>query len=164
IVSVSIDDAPASGTPVMRVECGGDESPAAAPPRDGGVAPLLRLAVVKGQCDRGEYTFDGGGITIGRGTEPADAFGRVRRNDIAFADLRDSVSETVARAHARIEFDAAVCAYLLFNESATNPTFLLRHGRSLRVPARDPRGVRLQPGDELQLGRAVLKVTVAEVE
>ena len=156
--SVAVSDG-TDGAPVLRVECSGDgdarphASPAAEPPQ-------LRLAIVKGQCDRGEYAFTGGRVTIGRGADPADALGRVRRNGIAFLDMRDGVTETVARAHARIEFDAALGAYMVFNESGSNPTDIVRGGRSLRVSPRDPRGVRLQSGDELQLGRAVLRISI----
>ena len=126
----------------------------------GRVVPQLHLQISRGQCDNAEYTFGGGAVSIGRGPEPADALGRVRRNDVAFTDVRDGVSETVARAHARIEFDPSAGAYLLFNESGTNPTFLLRGGRSLRVAPRDRRGVKLASGDALQLGRALVAVSI----
>jgi hypothetical protein len=123
--------------------------------------PELHIRVARGQGDRGDYFFKGGVVSIGRGAEPSDAFGRVRRNDVAFADVRDGVSETVARAHARVEFDPDLRAYLLFNESSSNPTFQLRGGRSLRVTPRDRRGTRLESGDQVQLGLAVVAVTVS---
>ena len=159
-ITVSVSDAADGDAPRLRIECSTD---GAAAPQPGSASgpPELRLVVARGQCDRNEYAFTGGVVPIGRGAEPADAFGRVRRNDVAFLDLRDGVSETVARAHARVEFDAALGAYVLFNESSSNPTFVLRGGRSLRVSPRDPRGVRVQSGDELQIGRAVLRVSVS---
>jgi hypothetical protein len=163
VASVAVTDAPDRDTPVMWIECRNDGD-AAAYRRAPAAPPELRFIVVKGQCDRGEYTFTGGVIPIGRGAEPADAFGRVRRNDVAFLDVRDGVTETVARAHARVEFDPALRAYVLFNETSSNPTFLLRGGRSLRVNPRDPRGVRVQSGDELQIGRAVLKLSVLKTD
>jgi hypothetical protein len=155
--AVSVTDGLGGVDPVLRVECRSDvmAEPSASP-----TAPALQIRVVKGQCDRVDYEFTGGAVAIGRGAEPADAFGRVRRNEIAFVDVRDGISETVARAHARIEFDPAVRAYLLFNESGSNPTFLLRGGRSLRVTPRDRRGVRLESGDHVQLGLAIVAVTV----
>ena len=116
--------------------------------------------MLKGQCDRADYTFQGGVVSIGRGEEPSDALGRVRRNHVVFLDVRDGITETVGRAHARLELDPAAGAYLLFNESGSNPTFLLRGGRSLRVTPRDRRGVRVESGDEVQLGRAVIKLAV----
>jgi hypothetical protein len=161
--SVSVTDATNGARPALWVEGRNDQD---ADPRTQVAAalPELRVIVVKGQCDRPDYQFRGGAIAIGRGTEPADAFGRVRRNDVAFLDGRDGVTETVGRAHARIEFDPALRAYLLFNESSSNPTFLLRGGRSMRVTPRDRRGVRVQSGDEVQLGRAMIRVAVAETD
>lgn len=160
-VSVSITDAANGEQPVLRIEYGSDGAASRVSTARG--LPELRVAVVKGQADRADYAFTGRAVSIGRGAEPADAFGRMRRNDVAFLDARDGATETVARAHARVEFDPALGAYLLFNESSSNPTFLLRGGRSMRVTPRDRRGVRVESGDEVQLGRAVLKLTIAPV-
>jgi hypothetical protein len=157
--SVTVIDGPNGDGPILQVECGNTDSAAARIARR---IPELRLHVAKGQCDLADYTFTGGSVSIGRGAEPADALGRIRRNDVAFGDGRDGVTETVARAHARIEFDPALRAYLLFNESTTNPTFLLRDGRSLRIAARDRRGVRVVSGDAVQLGRAVVSLAIAD--
>jgi len=158
---VAVDEPGPPGRAMLWVECGsdGDDPSRTAVDQE---LPQIRVAVVKGQCQQAEYTFQEGGIAIGRGAEPADAFGRVRRNHVAFLEVRDGVSETVARAHARLEFDPASRSYHLFNESGTNPTFVLRNGRSLPVAPRDPRGVRVQSGDEVQLGRAVLKLAIAD--
>lgn len=158
--SVSVSDSADAGGPVLRVDCSNDSdaSGAGAAPS----VPELRLRVTKGESDRTDYTFTGGAVSIGRGALPADALGRVRRNDVAFGDARDGVTETVARAHARLEFDPVGRGYVLFNESSTNPTFLLRGGRSLGVAARDRRGVRVVSGDEIQLGRAIVSVTIAD--
>lgn len=154
--SVIVSGPSGDADPVLRVECASDTETPAVP-----LTPDLYLRVVKGQGDRSDYFFTGGVVAIGRGAEPADAFGRVRRNDVAFADVRDGLSETVARAHARIEFDPGLRAYLLFNESSTNPTFLLRRGRTLRVTPRDRRGTRLESGDQVQLGLAVISVSLS---
>jgi hypothetical protein len=159
-LAIGVAVRPEGGGPVLRIDCSNDPGPVTA--RVDRRTPELQLRIVKGQCDRPEYAFSGGVVSLGRGAEPADAFGRVRRNDVAFGDVRDGVTETVARAHARIEFDAATRAYMLLNESSTNPTFLLRGGRTLRVAPRDRRGVRLATGDALQLGRAVVEVAVAD--
>jgi hypothetical protein len=161
-LSVVVTDRTDAGAAILRVECSDEPGPL-----DHGrtaAIPELRVHVAKGHCDGADYTFTGGVVAIGRGSEPSDALGRVRRNDVAFGDGRDGVTETVARAHARIEFDPALRAYVLFNESSTNPTFLLRGGRTLRVTPRDRRGVRLASGDNLQLGRAILAITIAERE
>jgi hypothetical protein len=144
--------------PLFRVDCFND-APATADPTDH-ACPVLRVVVVKGSAAAPEYTFAGPVVAIGRTEEPIDALGRVRRNHIAFLETRDGVTETVGRAHARLQFDVDTGAYHLFNEASSNPTFILRDGRSLRVPPRDPRGLRVQSGDEVQLGRAVIRLTV----
>jgi hypothetical protein len=153
--SLTVSDGTNGHGPVLRVDCSSDAD-------DAPGTPELRLRIMKGQSDQADYSFTGGVVSIGRGALPADGLGRVRRNDVAFGDARDGVTETVARAHARVEFDPVARGYLLFNESSTNPTFLLRGGRSLPVPPRDPRGVRVVSGDEIQLGRAIIGVTIAD--
>jgi hypothetical protein len=147
--------------PVLWIECS-NTADAALPLAVTDELPALRLSVVAGQCEQPEYTFQQRAIAIGRGATPTDTSGRMRHNQIAFLEVRDGTTETVARAHARLEFDDDLHAYVLFNESSTNPTFIRRDGRNLRIAARDPRGVRVQAGDELQLGRALLKIAAAD--
>jgi hypothetical protein len=156
---VAFAESAPKGRGVMWVECSGDGDSSSRPAVEGEL-PRFLVSVVKGQCEQAEYTFQDGGIAIGRGAELTDTTGRVRRNDVVFLDVRDGASETVARAHARLAFDPASRAFHLFNESGSNPTFVRRAGRSLPVAPRDPRGMRVQSGDEIQLGRAVLKITL----
>ncbi len=169
--SASTNGNPSSNPgPVLWLECSSTENARSrtslpkTTASDSNEPARLRVTVVTGQCERPEYAFEGeaaeGVIAIGRGTDPADSYGRMRHNHIAFVESRDGATETVARAHARLEFDPTSRTYLLFNESTSNPTFIRRGGRSLRIPPRDPRGVRIQSGDELQLGRAVLKLSL----
>jgi hypothetical protein len=147
------------GAPILAVECLNDVQAAVERSADAAF-PVLRVTVVKGECAEKEYIFAEAVIAIGRTAEPVDAIGRVRRNHVAFLETRDGVTETVGRAHARLQFDADTGAYHLFNEASSNPTFVLRAGRSIRVPPRDPRGLRIQSGDEVQLGRAVIRLTI----
>lgn len=146
-------------TRVLTIECSGDSDvqPAPAPP-DG--YPRLVITVVKGRCGESEYAFEEPSVAIGRTDDPTDAFGQVRHNHVAFLEERDGVNETVGRAHARIQYDRSSGHYYVFNEGSSNPTSILRRGHTIRVAPRDPRGVRLQSGDQLQLGRAVLRVSV----
>jgi hypothetical protein len=160
VTSVSVTERASEAEPILRVECV-DDADVRTTPGDHAAVPELHVRIARGQGDRGDYFFKGGVVSIGRGAEPSDALGRVRRNDVAFVDVRDGVSETVARAHARVEFDPDLRAYLLFNESSSNPTFVLRGGRSLRVTPRDRRGTRLESGDQVQLGLAVIALTVS---
>lgn len=148
----------------VRVECVDDTEMAAAPPSGPSQRPPLRITVVKGRCAEPEYVFDEPVIAIGRTTEPTDALGLVRHNHVAFLEERDGVNETVGRAHARLQFDPASGHYVLFNESSSNPTSIVRGGRMIRVAPRDPRGVRVQSGDEVRLGRAVLRLAMLKAE
>jgi hypothetical protein len=122
--------------------------------------PSITITVMKGQCSESEYVFEEPVIAIGRTADPTDAFGQVRVNHVAFLEVRDGINETVGRAHARLQFDSASGHYHLFNEGSSNPTSILRNGRTTRVAPRDPRGVRVQSGDQVQLGRAILRLTI----
>jgi hypothetical protein len=155
--SAAYEEATDTAQPVLWIECS-NTADAVAPLAATDELPTLRLLVIAGQCEQPDYTFQQRAIAIGRGATPTDTSGRMRHNQIAFLEVRDGTTETVARAHARLEFDDELRAYVLFNESSTNPTFIRRDGRNLRVAPRDPRGVRVQPGDELQLGRALLRI------
>ena len=144
--------------PLLSVECSHEAGAVEEAPRPRHTA--LSVAVVKGQCEQAEYVFTEPVVAIGRTADPVDALGNIRRNHVAFADIRDGVNETVARAHARLQLDSETGAYHLFNETQSNPTIVIRGGRSIRVMPRDPRGLRVQSGDEVQLGRAVLRLKV----
>lgn len=160
--SVVLDEHVAEEAPTsVRVELfGGDALQAPRPTEVPANRPSIRLAVVKGRCGETEYVFDEPVIAIGRTAEPTDALGQVRYNHVAFLEERDGVNETVGRAHARLQFDPASGSYVLHNESSSNPTSIIRGGRSIRVAPRDPRGVRVLSGDQIQLGRAVLRVSL----
>ena len=122
--------------------------------------PTLRVVVLKGAAAEPEFTFEESTVSIGRSADPTDGFGRVRRNRIAFLDTVDGVTETVGRAHARLRFDAATGDYRLFDDGSSNGTSILRDGEVLVVHRRDPRGVRVRSGDEIQIGRALLRLTI----
>jgi hypothetical protein len=117
----------------------------------------VMLTVVKGAAAAESYRFCQPAIAIGRTAEPVDGLGRVRRNDVVFLDAVDGITETVGRAHARLQFDASGRHYRLYNDGSSNPTFIVRNGSMLPVAPRDPRGVRVDSGDDIQLGRAVLR-------
>lgn len=156
-IELRVVTATAEPQPMLSVECSThEEVPVPVVSRG---HRTLHVAIVKGQCERTEYSFVEPLVGIGRTADPVDAHGNVRCNHVAFSDTRDGITETVARAHARIERDPTTGDYHLFNESGSNPTTILRGGRAMRVPSRDPRGLRLQSGDDVQLGRAVIRVT-----
>jgi len=124
------------------------------------VRPLLRLAIVKGKAVRDDYDFTADRIFLGRLEEVLDAGGRVkRRNDVAFLE-EGEIEQTVSREHARIAWEPESNAFWLRDEGSASGTLLFRSGRSIEVSRHDRRGVRLENGDEIYLGRAALKVEI----
>lgn len=149
----------AAGAPIVSVECFTDPENTAPTETPSG-CPGVTITILKGRCERARYTCNDRVILIGRTVELVDAQGRIRRNHVAFVEEPDGVSETVARAHARLSFEGGV--YRLFNESRSNPTYVVRAGRSHQVVPHDPQGLRVQSGDEIHLGRAVMKITYVQ--
>jgi len=96
---------------------------------------------------------------IGREVDVYSNRGLHRRNDLAF--LEDTtVNRTVSREHAHIRHDRATGEYRLFNDrwyprGAECGTWIVRDGISHEVH-RDSRGTRLEHGDEIHFGRAVV--------
>jgi hypothetical protein len=122
--------------------------------------PILELTVLKGTATRKVYSFPAGRVHVGRMEEIVDDEGRVRRrNDVAFQEDGD-INQTVSREHARILYDEASGELRLRAESGASSTRIFREGRSIDVSGRDPRGVKIQSGDEIYFGRASVKVTI----
>ncbi len=133
-------------------------NPASTAP-EGSPSVSLQIAIVKGAATEQSYCLTDSVVAIGRTSEANDQLGRVRRNHVAFLDAADGVTETVGRAHARLERDRDG-RYRIFDEGSSNGTCIIRRGTVIPVPRRDPRGVRIESGDEIQLGRAVIRVAV----
>lgn len=131
--------------------------PAAAAP-----TPSVQIVVVKGAASSRSYTFTEPVISIGRTADPTDERGQVRRNRVAFLDRVDGITETVGRAHARLRFDPKSGDYHVLDEGSSNGTAVIRCGSAIPVPARDPRGVRIRSGDEVQVGRAVIRIVLPD--
>jgi FHA domain len=130
--------------------------PAAAAP-SAGAPPRLKMTVVAGAADQRVYAFAGGRIDIGRQTEVFDGRQRlVRRNQVAFAEDNE-LNGTVSRRHAHIVYAAG--EYRLCDDRSSHGTAIVRNGRTIPVPS-GLRGTRLQPGDEILLGRARLRVAI----
>jgi len=124
--------------------------------------PTLELTVLKGTATQKVYDLDGPRVLLGRLQEVVDSDGRVRRrNDVAFLEVGE-VNSTVSREHARISWDAEAGGYWLRAEQNASGTRIYREGRTIDVSSHDRRGVRIQPGDEIYLGRACVKVGMRE--
>jgi len=146
---------PARGTPWLKV---------AAASRDRTAAPGRgRLVVREGGANVEVLRLDKARVNIGRGVDVYRWEGIFRRNDLAFQE-DNPVSRSVSREHAHIVFDRDAAEYRLFNDrwyhhDAARPgecgTWIVRDGMSLEVH-RNSRGTRLEPGDEIHFGRAVV--------
>ena len=148
---------PAPALPTLASNVGTVAMPSPSLPED---RPTLELTVLKGTATRKVYSFPAGRVHVGRMEEIVDEEGRVRRrNDVAFQEDGD-INQTVSREHARILYDEASGELRLRAESGASSTRIFREGRSIDVSGRDPRGVKIQTGDEIYFGRASVKVSI----
>lgn len=151
---------PAAWDPAQRLAIDFPAHPRTAPgaPSAATPPPALKVTVTAGTATRATYTFTERVIRIGRAETPVDSLGRVRRNDIAFLESDDARNRTVTRGHAEIRYERQRREYRLFDEGSANGTRVLRGGEPIEVPPRDPVGVALLPGDELQFGTAAVRI------
>ena len=127
-----------------------------------GNEPLrLDLTVITGVAEAASYVFTTFPVALGRGGEVRDGHQQlIRTNHVAFSD-GDDVTSTVSRRHAHIEHDATSDSLRVVDDGSAQGTTVVRRGRGHLVP-RGTRGVRLQSGDEIVLGRVRLSVTIGE--
>jgi FHA domain-containing protein len=162
-VEIAFDDEPRPDLGERRfyvdyAETEPQPTPTAATATAGQARPTLELTVLKGDATQRVYELDETRIFLGRLEEVVDADGRVRRrNQVAFREEGD-VNSTISREHARITWDDAAGGYWLRAEQNASGTRIYRGGKTIDVSAHDRRGVRLQAGDEIYLGRACVKV------
>jgi hypothetical protein len=121
-----------------------------------------RLLVRDGTANVSELALEKARVNIGRVVDVYRAEGLFRRNDLAFvADT--PVNATVSREHAHILRDRATDEYRLFNDrwyergarAGECGVWIVRDGMSQEVH-RDSRGAKLEPGDEIHFGQAVV--------
>jgi hypothetical protein len=123
--------------------------------------PLPRLVVREGTANTAVVPIDKARINIGRVVDVYREQGLFRRNDLTFAEDTE-INRTVSREHAHIRYDRSNGECRIFNDrwQARGQTgecgiWIVRDGMSQEVH-RDSRGVKLERGDEIHLGRAVL--------
>jgi hypothetical protein len=123
-------------------------------------APGVEIEVAAGEAAQPSYSFDFPRIDLGRCVEVRDKRNQlVRRNHVVFADTDDAINRTVSRRHAHLDYNASERAYRVYDDGSEQGTAVARAGKTISVPP-GARGVRLQPGDEILLGHARLKVRV----
>ena len=142
----------------VAVESRPVKEPAAAPRR------TARLVVVRGTASAAEVMLNKERVNIGRSAEVYRSDGPSRRNDLVFTED----NRTVSREHAHILHSKKTGEYRLYNDrwhargkndGGDCGLWIIRDGLSQEVH-RNARGVKLQPGDEIQLGQAVVRFQV----
>jgi hypothetical protein len=154
--------------PDVHVEFDRVDTPAAEPVLEAEPAPVVvedstpavEIEIASGETEQPSYAFDFARIDLGRCVEVRDRRNQlVRRNNVVFVDSDDVINRTVSRRHAHLEYHAGERAFRLYDDGSEQGTAVSRGGRTISVPP-GARGVRLQPGDEILLGHARLRVRV----
>lgn len=128
---------------------------------------VATLTVLTGSANAETLTLKEGRTNIGRTAEVFRSAGPSRRNDLAFTEKTD-INGTVSREHAHILFSRKDGTYRLFNDriykgEAQCALWITRDGLSQPVH-RGSRGLALEDGDEIHLGAALLRFSLAAKE
>jgi hypothetical protein len=128
---------------------------------DAGTKPVGKLIVREGDANTLEVRLDKARINIGRVVDVYRSEGLFRRNDLAF-EADTEVNRSVSREHAHIQYDRVAGEYRLFNDRwyergphGDCATWIVRDGMSQEVH-RTSRGAKLEAGDEIRFGKAVV--------
>jgi len=123
-----------------------------------------KLVVVRGKAAKPEILLKKLRTNVGRTVEISRLDGPSRRNDLAFTEDTE-INRTVSREHAHILYHKATGEYRLYNDrwykAVAKPQgncglWIIRDGLSQEVHRND-RGAKLMPGDEIQLGQAIVR-------
>jgi hypothetical protein len=125
-----------------------------------GVAIRVDVNVIHGAAQQDAYTFATLPIAIGRGADVRDSRHQLLRiNHVAFTEGDDEINRSVSRRHARIELDPHTQRPRVIDDNSAQGTSIIRNGRGISVP-RGSRGLGLQSGDDIVLGRARVSVRI----
>jgi len=153
---------PRRGEPWLTVETIAEN------PEGRGTVPAARLVVCTGTANKTEIALEKPRTNIGRVIDVYRSEGLHRRNDLAFEEDTE-INRSISREHAHIRFDKVSGQYRLFNDrwyprESPRPgdcgTWIVRDGMSQEVH-RDSRGFKLEPGDEIHFGKAVVRFEVS---
>jgi FHA domain len=123
------------------------------------------LTVLIGNAEKNQYCFTKQRINLGRMAEVLDSDLRaVRRNDLPLNDDSTAANSTVSRAHAHLEFHPDESRFRLFDDGSAHGTTVVRDGSVILVPHGTSKGVLLQPGDEIILGKVRIRFEYADTE
>jgi len=128
------------------------------------IHPPAHVSVEAGAAKPTELTIKSARINIGRTVEVyREGSGLARRNDVAFSE-EDEVSRSVSREHAHIlhSHETGECRLVndrIYKGEANCGTYIIRDGFAIAVH-RNVRGTVLVSGDQIQLGKALLRFKV----
>jgi pSer/pThr/pTyr-binding forkhead associated (FHA) protein len=119
-----------------------------------------RLVVIEGIANLREIAIDKPRVNIGRTVEVFHSSGPSRRNDLAFTEDNER-NGTVSREHAHVSRSSRTGECRIFNDrnyrgEANCGIWIVRDGLSQPVH-RGTRGTLLRSGDEIHLGRTVIR-------
>ncbi|MFQ3581887.1 MAG: FHA domain-containing protein [Chloracidobacterium sp.] len=120
---------------------------------------LARLTALNGEVYRSPFIITKRTTFLGRLRTVLDLkSGEVlRRNDFVYArqDQANTPNKSVSRQHASIVFDNG--DFYLFDTGSANGTAVERAGQSIETPASDATGIKLEDGDIIRLGTALVR-------
>jgi hypothetical protein len=140
------------------------QDPIPAPAAPSSSQRIAKLTVVSGTANKSEIMLQKARTNIGRLVDVYKSEGLSRRNDLTFTE-DNPINRTVSREHAHIIYDKKTGEYRLFNDrwykrgdKAENNCglWIIRDGMGQEVH-RDTRGTKLLAGDEIHLGKVILK-------
>jgi hypothetical protein len=125
---------------------------------------VARIVVRSGKANVEELVLERARTNVGRAVDVFRAEGLSRRNDVAFS-ADTPINRTVSREHAHIQYHRETGEYRLYNDrwykrgdktSEHCGIWIVREGMGQEVH-RDTRGTRLEDGDEIHFGKAVVE-------
>ena len=152
---------PERGEEWLWVETAAQEK---AEPAGGPARKTARLVVLQGAANQSEIGVTKARTNVGRTVDVYKTDGPSRRNDLAFTEDNE-INRTVSREHAHILFSKKTGEYRLFNDRWRKPgnksdtgcgVWIIRDGISQAVH-HNTRGTAIKSGDEIHLGRAVIR-------
>jgi pSer/pThr/pTyr-binding forkhead associated (FHA) protein len=157
VILETTPDLPLAGEEWIVVET--EKAPPAAP-EAARSSRAAKLVVMEGAANARELALNKARVNIGRTENVYRSEGPSRKNDLAFVE-ENEINRTVSREHAHILIDKASGEHRIFNDrwykqAANCGLWIVRDGMSQPVH-RGARGVALKTGDEIHIGRAVVR-------
>jgi hypothetical protein len=151
-------------TPEFHIEFAQGAPAEPPPPEPEPLIPEITLALAHGTGEKPVYALTLDRINLGRCAEVRDSRNHlIRTNHVVLKDGAGAVNDTVSRRHAHIDYNEATGDFRISDDRSAHGTSIVRNGTTIPVHV-SSRGVRLQTGDEIVLGEARLRVSIATTD